>query len=123
LDIEALEEGRKVQTISALPPRGYMISNGSLTRDVNHDLPQEERRTEWTENEQHIIRAVQVETGCDRPTAIRALVRRDAVTVGRTFCADTSGGDFHFLPLGARKTKVVCGPDCRGQLESSQKAA
>lgn len=114
-------ESRKPQTISALPPRGYMISSGSLTRDVNHDLPQDPAK-EWTEHEQRIIRAIQIDTGCDRPAAVRMLARRDAI-VSRRFCGDTSGNDFHFLPDGARKGMVFCDPDCRRQFEDAQKAA
>jgi hypothetical protein len=96
--------------IGALPPRGYMISNGSLIRDPNHDLPA--LPNAWTEAAQRIIRAIQVDTGCDRMAAIRAYRRGDAIA-RRRFCADTSAGDYHFLPADARGNVLYCDASCR----------
>ena len=101
--------------IGALPPRGYMISNGTVTRDLNHNLP--ESPNAWTEEAQRFIRAIQVETGCDRIAAIRAYRRGDAIT-RRRFCADTSAGDYHFLPAGARANVLYCDASCRSSAAS-----
>lgn len=113
-DVFAFVESDKPQTISALPPRGYMISNGSLTRDLNHDLPQD-TATAWTEHEERIFRAIQYEGG-ERAAAIREYQRNQQAYLTRRFCADTTGSDYHFLPLGARANQRTCGASCRAAL-------
>jgi hypothetical protein len=101
---------QKQQTISALPPRGYMISGGSFVRDLNYDLP-EDASTEWTEHEEHIFRAIMLETGWPRYLAICAYRRGDPISK-RRLCRDTSGGEWHFLPEGIRANGMYCDSEC-----------
>jgi hypothetical protein len=104
------------QTISALLPKELMMSNGSVTRNLNYDVPAESRT--WPEHENNIFRAIQY-FGGDRLAAIRDYRRNPAKYLHRRFCADVTGGDFHFLPEDARASQTFCNASCRSALVSA----
>jgi hypothetical protein len=103
--------------IPALPPQGYMLSNGGIVRDLNHELPPEVG-TEWTEHEEHIFRAIQYQSGT-RAEAIRAYRRNPTRYLRRRFCVDTTGNDWHFLPEDARSNQIACNSSCRTAAEAA----
>jgi hypothetical protein len=104
------------QTISALLPKELMISSGSVTRNLNYDVPSESGT--WTEHENKIFRAIQY-LGGDRLAAVRDYRRNPAKYLHRRFCADMTAGDFHFLPEDARASQTCCTASCRASLVSA----
>jgi hypothetical protein len=97
--------------IPALPPAAFMLANGGISRNLNHDLPAEVG-TEWTEHEEHVFRAIQY-SGGTRGAAIRAYRRNPFRYLARRFCVDRTGQDWHFLTENARGNQTACNAECR----------
>jgi hypothetical protein len=93
-----------------------MLSSGSIIRAFNRDLPVE-ALAPWTDDEERIFRAIQYEGG-DRMSAIRAYRRNPALYFNRRFCADVTGGDWHFLPESSFANQRVCNSSCRAALSA-----